>query len=108
MYALLLTPADGLHDERLVYASVNSETETVIILEANLTLAIKTLWDVIVLAYGCTENPVTNGHELSKEDTHTMSYIVHTYTHNIIMSYIHTHIQCHTYIHTYNVIHKIQ
>ena len=75
MYALLLTSADGLYDERLVYSSVNSETETVIILEANLTLAIKILWDVVVLAYGCTENPITNGHELSKEDTHTMSYI---------------------------------
>ena len=75
MYALLLTSADGLYDERVVYASVNSETETVIILEANLTLAIKTLWDVIALAYGCTENPITNGYELSKEDTHTMSYI---------------------------------
>ena len=80
MYALLLTSADGLYDERVVYASVNSETETVIILEANLTLAIKTLWDVIVLAYGCTENPITNGHELSKEDTVSHTIICHRYT----------------------------
>ena len=67
IYALLLMSADRLHDERLVYTSVNSESETIVTLEANLTLPIKTLWDVTVLAYGCKENPITNGHELSKE-----------------------------------------
>lgn len=65
-YALLLTSIDGLHDEKLVYASINSETKTHIILEKNLTLPIRTLWDGVVLAYGCRGNPITTGHELSK------------------------------------------
>ena len=72
--ALLLTSVDGLHDEELVYTSINSETQASIILERNLTLPIKTLWDVIVLGYGCRENPITSGLELSKEITYTMYY----------------------------------
>ena len=75
-YALLLTSANGLYyyDDRLIYANVNTETERVIILETNFTLPIKTLWDVVVLAYGCRENPITSGQELSKEITY--SYLV--------------------------------
>ena len=66
-YALLLISANGLYYEKLVYSSVNSETETAIILEiSNLTLPVKTLWDVVVLGYGCKENPISTGLELSK------------------------------------------
>lgn len=65
-YALLLISSDGLYYKRLVYTSVNSETETAIILETNLTLPIKTLWGVDILGYGCRENPITTGLELSK------------------------------------------
>lgn len=65
-YALLLTSADGLHNQQIVYSSINSETEATTVLETNLTLPIKTLWDIGVLAYGCRENAITRGLELSK------------------------------------------
>ena len=43
------------------------ETETFTILEANITLPMKQLWDVAILAYGCQENALVTGIELSNE-----------------------------------------
>ena len=65
-YALLLTSVDGLHNQQIVHSSINSETEATTVLETNLTLPIRTLWDIGVLAYGCRENAITRGLELSK------------------------------------------
>lgn len=42
-----------------------SPDESTIVLVANTTLPAKRLWDVFVLAYGCKENPLTDGLELS-------------------------------------------
>lgn len=41
------------------------ETKTVTVLEANVNLPLKRLWDVVFLAYGCEVNELTNGIELS-------------------------------------------
>lgn len=41
------------------------QTTTVTVLEAHLTLPTKRLWDIVILAYGCAANVLTNGIELS-------------------------------------------
>ena len=75
---------DGLHKEQIVYTrqNVNSETESTRILETNFILPIKTLWDVDVLAYGCRENIIASGLELSKSTMHTPLVVLHLYNIN--------------------------
>ena len=57
--------------ERIYFAAINIETETNVTLEAHLTgLPIKALWDVVVLAYGCRDDAIASGLELSKQLYH--------------------------------------
>ena len=53
-------------EEQLFPTTIKAITDTVVVLEANLSLPIKTLWDVVVYAYGCKENVLADGIELSK------------------------------------------
>jgi hypothetical protein len=68
-YALSIMPV-GSNISQFLYTTTKivfdmSQIESTTILEANTTLPAKQLWDVIVLANGCKENPLTNRLELS-------------------------------------------
>ena len=56
----------GSDDGQMLYTTTRTVIETTTVLKANMTLPIRQLWDVVVLAYGCKENPITDKLELSE------------------------------------------
>ena len=87
-YVLLLTPTnEAIDDHRFYTATKITSEELANVWEANFTLPIKTLWDIVIYAYGCEENVLTDGIlELSK--IYNRSGISILAIPNIIMNYV--------------------
>ena len=72
-YVLLLTASDDL-DNGPSFLVSEYDVITVVkypIVHANATLPLKRLWNIVLLAYGCRENVLTERAELSK----TMEFV---------------------------------
>ena len=67
--SLMLADNKAPLTDTAIMLNIAIESATVVVLEANLTLPTRCLWDVVVLAYGChSESSVlTNELELSKQ-----------------------------------------
>ena len=62
-YSILISPSDEVEDSQ-IFLMDNVINRT--ILEVNLILPSKRLWDITLLAYGCPEYLVTDAIKLSK------------------------------------------
>ena len=77
-YSLSLQSLDGLEDMDHVETTATIELRfSVLTLKVVSGLPFRRLWNCTVLAYGCQENSIMNGAELSEL---TMQYTVHTQT----------------------------
>ena len=67
VYSLLISPLDSLN-QNLTLIATNSSTESdgIVILRATSCLQTKRRWDMVVLAYNCTEHILSDTNELSK------------------------------------------
>ena len=67
MYSVLFTSSDEVGEsEILVITNVTDERDDSISLTASKHLESRRLWDVVLLAYNCSDNVVTDVIQLSK------------------------------------------
>ena len=69
-YSVLLVPTDSDSDNLFVETVINMNTlddyENFVVLSLTMKLRRRSLWNHRVLAYGCSQHPMTNVSELSE------------------------------------------